>query len=686
MIITRNAHKLTLWLGALALAAACEKACAVDYHVATAQDLQNALTLAAVSSVSNNIYVTNGYYTGNFNYSNSTTSSLAVLAETNLTSGQVVFDGGGIGRDMSLTSTGIGSITVNGITFLRNCGNASIGALRIASGGGATILVQNCQFLTPTGSSGMGLELASGLNATVTNCTVIGSTSGSGAGISASGVTGAVVLQKCIVATNSACGNGAGINITGAGADNLTGNMFVDNTTTCAAYGGGVYCDGVATFSGNSFTGNSSGGNNGFGGAGGGAYSAGPATLTANTFTGNYSTWWGAGVYCGGAATLTGNTFSTNSTGGEATGGGAYCAVSATVTSNIFIGNSINDGNYGGGGIYCAGAATLTANSFVGNSVVGAYGGGAVCAAPATLIGNTFTGNCGAGGGGAYCCGLDANGRANLMASYSISCNIFQKNTAITGGGGGLYVAGPALTLQDNLVANNSQGSATSQGGGIWVNATSNLFMINNTIFGNTAAGSGGGAAFQVNGTVELLNVYNNIIWGNAADGNGGDVWLAGTGQKKVFEFNDVDSLYGVWDIALNNIDLSPQFFDPVNGDYHIQSTSPCANAGTNGAPSLPLTDLDGNSRTNSAGLVDMGCYEFNTTATHPADTDTNWVITAAEFNAYAAAWKNGQGWTNGPNPISADYVTRAGYLMTNNAGAYHNDGSARPVNWKTGP
>jgi hypothetical protein len=30
--------------------------------------------------------------------------------------------------------------------------------------------------------------------------------------------------------------------------------------------------------------------------------------------------------------------------------------------------------------------------------------------------------------------------------------------------------------------------------------------------------------------------------------------------------------------------------------------------------------------------------------------------------------------------------VTRAGYLMNNNAGVYHNDGSARPVNWKTGP
>ena len=142
--------------------------------------------------------------------------------------------------------------------------------------------------------------------------------------------------------------------------------------------------------------------------------------------------------------------------------------------------------------------------------------------------------------------------------------------------------------------------------------------------------------------------------------------------------------MYGVWDIALNNIDLAPQFFDPVNGDYHIQSTSPCKDAGTNGAPSLPATDLDGGPRI-ANGTVDLGCYEFLTAAAHSADTDTNFVLTAAEFSSYASAWKAGQGWTNGPSPISADYVTRAGYLMTN-GGTYHNDGSARPVNWKVGP
>jgi hypothetical protein len=128
----------------------------------------------------------------------------------------------------------------------------------------------------------------------------------------------------------------------------------------------------------------------------------------------------------------------------------------------------------------------------------------------------------------------------------------------------------------DNLVVKNAVSGTSSQGGGIWVDASATLNMINNTVTGNTSSGSGGGVAYVVTGTVELLNIYNNIIWGNLATVSGGDVYLSGTGQQKVFDFNDADSIYGVFDIALNNIDFSPQFFNPISGDYHTQSTSPC--------------------------------------------------------------------------------------------------------------
>jgi hypothetical protein len=207
--------------------------------------------------------------------------------------------------------------------------------------------------------------------------------------------------------------------------------------------------------------------------------------------------------------------------------------------------------------------------------------------------------------------------------------------------------------------------------------------MINNTVTGNTAAGGGGGASFQVSGLSEVLHVYNNLVWGNAAGGNGGDVYLAGTGQRKEFEFNDVSAMYGVWDLSLNNLDADPQFFDPVNADYHLRSSSPCSGIGDNAAPSLPLIDLDGNPRTNIVtGTVDLGCYQFNNSSFHPADLNSDGMVSGDEFTAYAAAWKNSQSWNRGPNPIPADFVTRAGFLLQN-GGAYHNDGSAQPTCWK---
>jgi len=621
---------------------------AVDFHVATAQDLQNALTLAANNSADNNIYLTNGYYTGNFNYNSTSANNLMILAEPGVSNTQIAIDGGGLGRAMYLTSTGIGSFTVQGITFVRNCGNTSIGALGIAAGSGASIFMQNCQFLSPNNTTGMGLELDSGLNATITNCIAVGILNRLGGyGISVTGVTGTVNVENCIITTNT----GYGVSISGASAANITGCLFT-GTYNNGNYGSGLYCGRGVT-----------------------------ANVSNNLFSGNTAYFQAGGAFLVGNATVVGNTFIGNlNIGGYnnsgQSGGGLLCQGVVTIISNSFFGNSAGifegGGSGSGGGASCWGPATIIGNTFSGNSTANGPGGAILCANSATITGNAISSNsCLSSGGGVYC---------NGGSTYIIASNVFQQN--VSGTGGGVYVDGSTVTVQDNLVVNNSETSATSQGGGVWVDAAVNLFMINNTITGNQAAGGGGGAAFTVTGTAELLNVYNNIIWGNTANGNGGDVWLAGTGQKKIFDFNDADSMYGVWDIAQNNIDFSPKFFDPVNGDYHTQSTSPCANAGTSGAPSLPLTDLDGNARTNTAGLVDIGCYEFNTTAAHPADANGDFVISPAEFSAYASAWKNGQTWPSGPNPIPANYVTRAGYLMTN-GGTYYNSGSARPVNWK---
>jgi predicted outer membrane repeat protein len=483
--------------------------------------------------------------------------------------------------------------------------------LGVAAGGGATIVVRDCLFLSPANSIGMGLEVLSGLNATVTNCTATGANTGGGTGMSISGVTGNVIVENCTFDTNSSWGvlvfniveteYGPGTGLASA-AVAITGNNFNGNnggagcfaatvTLSSNVFNGNVgNGEGSATacqatnaviFSGNTFTSNS------------GPYSvagveAAIMTASNNTFTGNsggglYYFWPGpiAGFSDVCAMTLSGNTF-TGNTGN----GGAACngfGMTATVTSNTFTGNSSGGGNFllGGGGGFAAvseyatnGDVTLSNNTFIENSTSGP-------------------------GGGAYC---------DNLASITILANTFSQNAAATGGGG-IYASAQTINLLDNLVLGNSQTSPSSQGGGVWVDASSELFFINNTITANTSAGGGGGVVFRGSG-LEVLNVFNNIFWGNSGT-PGADVWMAGVAEERIFSNNDANDIFGVWDVFTNNLDIDPHFVDSTNGNYHLVSGSPCINAGANNAPSLPLTDLDGNPRI-VGSTVDLGCYEFN--------------------------------------------------------------------------
>ena len=64
------------------------------------------------------------------------------------------------------------------------------------------------------------------------------------------------------------------------------------------------------------------------------------------------------------------------------------------------------------------------------------------------------------------------------------------------------------------------------------------------------------------------------------------------------------------------NISVDPLFVDPAQSDYHLQSISPVIDAGDNGIPGLPETDLEGNPRIldgngDGSAVVDLGAYEL---------------------------------------------------------------------------
>jgi hypothetical protein len=663
--------KTQISLGILAAVAISLQATAqvVSVHVSTAQELQNALTSAAANGADDVIYLGGGRYIGNFNFNSAEAKSLALQAEDNVAAESIIIDGAGTGRSMSLSCSANAAITVHGITFLRNCGGYQNAGLRIATGSGGDVLIEDCSFLSPADTAGLGLELATGHDATIRGCTAVGAANGAGQGVSIPGFTGKVIFQSCVVASNTIAVHGSGLGIPGGNVIEVRDSTFTGNDAPGYSSGGGVYClGGTVTLSNNVFT-----ANGGYGGGGAYAQSSVSVTVTDNTFA---NTPRGAGAYVSSPIVLvSGNTFTGNKDSGLGCGG-----QTVTVSNNTF---SANSGTVGGGCQADGAVVNVSRNTFTGNSAVhpsSGVGGAVYLSNPQgqiTLSGNTFTRNTAtAAGGGAWC-----GGRATVLG------NSFQYNTA-SQGGGGLYVDGSQVTLLNNLIARNQQSGANYGGGGLWVRASSTLDMLNNTICANTNAGTGGvggGVAFTVAGVTEILQVHNNIIWDNKAAGNGVDVYLAGTGSRKVFQYNDTHDMYGVWDLATLNLDVDPQLFDPVNGDYHVRGGSPCVNAGTNSTLQVSPTDLDGAARV-AADVIDIGCYEFDNLVKHPADVNGDWVVDPIEYDNYSTFWKTDQPWTISPTIIPADYVTRAGFLHTQNSGRYQNDGSARPLCWKTRP
>ena len=264
-------------------------------------------------------------------------------------------------------------------------------------------------------------------------------------------------------------------------------------------------------------------------------------------------------------------------------------------SGDIVIINNIIENNFGGG-IVARTNADLVAGSI-------------------SIIDNTITGNTGRGvrtgtwGGSIEICGNSISGNTSLE------------------NGGGVYASsyneygGGNIAFINNIISNNS----SVEGGGVYTRTDGTLVagalhLVNNTITGNLGSDFGGGVCIE---SVEAstLNLYNNIIWGNSALA-GGDIFmkidpaLLYWGAESNGFNNDYADLDGVWTAWGGNIHVNPRFQDPGNDDFHLKSTSPCIDAGTNSAPMLPEDDFDGDPRIldgndNGKARVDIGADEY---------------------------------------------------------------------------
>jgi hypothetical protein len=211
------------------------------------------------------------------------------------------------------------------------------------------------------------------------------------------------------------------------------------------------------------------------------------------------------------------------------------------------------------------------------------------------------------------------------------------------------------LTITNCIFSGNS---ANDVGGGMYIYAISRM-MITNCTFSGNMAGRGGGfySNFESRTTVK-----NCILWGNEgkqisltasvtySDIEGG--W-AGTGNI------DVDPCFvkpGYWgDVNDPNIPREPN--EPnaiwIDGNYRLQSDSPCIDAGNNNSVPPDYVDLDRDGNTteptpldiddfprfidgdcNGTAIVDMGTYEF----LH-GDINHNGSVNFIDFAILASQW-----------------------------------------------
>jgi parallel beta-helix repeat protein len=232
------------------------------------------------------------------------------------------------------------------------------------------------------------------------------------------------------------------------------------------------------------------------------------------------------------------------------------------------------------------------------------YGGGGADGG-GTVLNCTFSNNWARQyGGGAYGCVL-------------IDCVLQGNSAGILGGGS----TGGKLT--NCLVVNNQAGD---NGGGSYGEKLINCTLTGNIVTGNNPGFSGGGV-----GNASI--VANCIVYSNSA--------------PQGANYYDSPMVYCCTFPAISgagNITNPPLFADPVNGDYRLQSNSPCINAGKNSYVQNTV-DLDGNPRI-VGGTVDIGGYEFQTSTS---------IISYAWLQQYGL-----------PTDGSADFIDTDGDGMNN--------------------
>lgn len=204
--------------------------------------------------------------------------------------------------------------------------------------------------------------------------------------------------------------------------------------------------------------------------------------------------------------------------------------------------------------------------------------------------------------------------------------NCFAAAFYFTNHGGGAYITagtGADVSIRNCVIAGNS---AKGLGGGLYLGLIDGLLtFVNNTVVNNLNKTSivegGGGIYLRLYSDSVVAHLYNNILWGNNYAHGDGDLYIENDGDNNgtaatVFMYNN-DYKQLDWNLSANrtlsgNISLDPL----LSANFHLDSGSPCLDAGNLAAPGLPVQDFEGDPRSvdgncDGSTLPDMGADEY---------------------------------------------------------------------------
>lgn len=201
--------------------------------------------------------------------------------------------------------------------------------------------------------------------------------------------------------------------------------------------------------------------------------------------------------------------------------------------------------------------------------------------------------------GGSSGGGLQIN-FAGQNGDVSLVNNIIRNNQSDYAVAAGVIGGGGTIRVENNLIIGN-RAPATA---GFYLQTTNaaTIYFTNNTVAQNVNTGTNTSPIVYVSDDGSG-HFSNNLFWSNTASSD-----LDWFGSVQLID-NDYSAIDGTPAAGSGgNLSVDPQFASA--SDFHLRSTSPLINAGTQTpVGGLPDYDLEGHDR-DAFGGVDMGAYE----------------------------------------------------------------------------